>query len=349
MADPNQLAPPVALFHLTIDQARRHPPPAHVAPSPTHLEPLSKMSCQGVEVEIEPIAGEEGHAARGQDVSQGVDDAMRSVLRAGTQMEDGKQLRRGVDDQPQPQDAGMAAEPCSQFIQLQMREVQMGEEAHVQGVCVLACTSQPGGDGGLSKAEDPFGGGSVQPFGQRREHHGDLVRGSFQAVQRRVAPGSERGAASLATKRLDLFSAAMFAIPNERMEGSVGVAEVHALRVGTSKPLGAYALGGSPSAFHLSPGTYRSKRRPCTQGGSGGETTDRAIVWGAWLEQTGERRAHLGCCSRPDRTMMGPAKGTKQRQKEDEKEQEQKHMDVHEAFSLPEMSRRDRFLLEKEE
>ena len=31
---------------------------------------------------------------------------------------------------------------------------------------------------------------------------------------------------------------------------------------------------------------------------------------------------------------MGPAKGTHQRQKEDEKEQEQKHMYVHEAFSL---------------
>ncbi len=45
--------------------------------------------------------------------------------------------------------------------------------------------------------------------------------------------------------------------------------------------------------------------------------------------------------------MMGPAKRTKQRQKEDEKEQGQKHMYVYEAFSLLEMSRRDRFLLKR--
>jgi hypothetical protein len=45
--------------------------------------------------------------------------------------------------------------------------------------------------------------------------------------------------------------------------------------------------------------------------------------------------------------MMRPAKGTQQRQKEDEKKQEQKHMDVHEAFSLLEMRRWDHFLLRR--
>ena len=35
-------------------------------------------------------------------------------------------------------------------------------------------------DGGLSVAKDPFGSGRVQPFGQRREHHGDLLRGVFR-------------------------------------------------------------------------------------------------------------------------------------------------------------------------
>jgi hypothetical protein len=85
-----------------------------------------------------------------------------------------------------------------------------------------------------------------------------------------------------------------------------------------------------------------------THRGSGAETTGGAIVLGAWLEQTWERRAHLGYCSRPDRTMMGKAVSTQQRQKEDKNEQEQKHKDVHEAFSLLEMRRRNRFLLKKE-
>jgi hypothetical protein len=41
----------------------------------------------------------------------------------------------------------------------------------------------------------------------------------------------------------------------------------------------------------------------------------------------------------------GPAKGTQQRESEDEQEHEQKHLDVHEAFSWLKIRRRDRFLL----
>ncbi len=52
---------------------------------------------------------------------------MRGVLRAGTQMEDGKKLRAGVDGQPEPEHLGTAAEPCSQFIQLQVRETEVAE------------------------------------------------------------------------------------------------------------------------------------------------------------------------------------------------------------------------------
>jgi hypothetical protein len=80
----------------------------------------------------------------GQDLSQGMDHRMSRVLRAGAKMEDGKQLRTGVDDQPDPEHLGGAAQPGSQFIQLQMREVQMEEEALVQGVRVFASTGQKG-------------------------------------------------------------------------------------------------------------------------------------------------------------------------------------------------------------
>ncbi len=83
----------------------------------------------------------------------------------------------------------------------------MDEEVLVQGLCVPACTSEPRRDGGLAIAEDPFGGGSVQPFGQSREHHSDLGRGSFQTIQ--------GGVAGLTTKRLDPLSLAMSAISEE--------------------------------------------------------------------------------------------------------------------------------------
>ena len=57
MRDPHQLAPSVAFFHLPIDQARRYLPLACFPPSASHLKPLAKMGCQGVEVQIEAITG----------------------------------------------------------------------------------------------------------------------------------------------------------------------------------------------------------------------------------------------------------------------------------------------------
>ena len=50
-----------------------------------------------------------------------------------------------------------AAEACAQFIQLQVWEPEMAEEALVQSLCVFSCTSEPRRDGGLSVAEDPLG------------------------------------------------------------------------------------------------------------------------------------------------------------------------------------------------
>ncbi len=167
MGHPHQLASPVAFFHLAIDQARRHLPPEHFPPSTYHFSPLSKMSGQGIKVEIQAITREERETARGQDVSQGVDDGMRSVLRSGAQMEHGKKLRTGVDDQPKPEHVVRAAQPGSEFVQLEVWKVEMAEEALVQGVRVFTRTGQPVSDGGLSKAEDPFSGRWVQSFGQR--------------------------------------------------------------------------------------------------------------------------------------------------------------------------------------
>ena len=110
-------------------------------------------------------------------------------------------------------------------------------------------------DGRLSIAEDPFGGGSIQSFGQHREHHSDLLRGSFQTVEGSIAPGRERGTAGLAAKGLDPLGLAMRAISDEGMDVRISDPCVGALLVGTSEALSGYALGGSPTAFHLAPGT----------------------------------------------------------------------------------------------
>ncbi len=109
-------------------------------------------------------------------------------------------------------------------------------------------------DGRLPVAEDPFGGGRIQPFGNGREHHGDLVGRSFQTVQGGVATGGEGGAASRTSKRLDALGFAMRAIPDERMDVSIGDPAVRALLMGAGEALGVHSLGGSPAAFPLIPG-----------------------------------------------------------------------------------------------
>ena len=72
-----------------------------------------------------------------------------------------------------------------------------------------------------------------------------------------MAPGSERGAAGLTAKGLDLLGLAMPAIPDKCVDVRIGDAEVGALLVWTSEALGGYPLGCSSAAFDLAPGAHR--------------------------------------------------------------------------------------------
>jgi hypothetical protein len=70
-------------------------------------------------------------------------------------MQDRKKLRTGVDDQPQPQDVGMAAQPRPQLIQRERGKLELTENVFVQGLGMLAGAGQPGGDGRLPRALRP--------------------------------------------------------------------------------------------------------------------------------------------------------------------------------------------------
>ncbi len=141
MGHPNQLASSVAFLHLAIDQASRHLPLAHDPPATTFCDPVAKMSRQGIEVEVEPVTGEKRKAIRGQSLSQRVDEPMGHVLGAGTQLEHRQNLRARIESQPQPEHLTGAAQPGTNFIQLQVREMQMAEEALMQGLRVRARAS----------------------------------------------------------------------------------------------------------------------------------------------------------------------------------------------------------------
>ena len=52
LRDPRQLTPPIAFFHLAVDQTRRHLPSMCFPPSLNHLKPLAEMGRQSIKVQV---------------------------------------------------------------------------------------------------------------------------------------------------------------------------------------------------------------------------------------------------------------------------------------------------------
>ena len=59
------------------------------------------MGRECIKVQIEPITGKERNTARGEDLSQRVDEQVRHVLGARTQLEHRQKLGARIDGQPQ--------------------------------------------------------------------------------------------------------------------------------------------------------------------------------------------------------------------------------------------------------
>jgi hypothetical protein len=96
----------------------------------------------------------------------------------------------------------------------------------MEDLSVPACAHEPGGDGGLSVAENSLSSGRIQPFGQCRQDNSNLLRGGFQTVQGSVSPGSKSGMAGRASKRLNLLGLTMLAISDQGMDLSSSDPEV---------------------------------------------------------------------------------------------------------------------------
>ena len=102
------------------------------------------MGCERREIHMQAITGKERETAGGQELSQRVDEQVRRLLSAGTQMQHRQNLSARIDGQPQPEHLGGAAEPCANFIQLQVRNVQVAEAALMEDLSMLACSSEKG-------------------------------------------------------------------------------------------------------------------------------------------------------------------------------------------------------------
>ena len=137
VSDPHQLAPSVAFLHLAVDQVWLNLPLAHVTPSTTQLKPLTKVGRESIKVEIEPITRKERETARGPAFSQSVDErcAMCCVRGPSSSTEN---FVQGINGQPEPQHLFGIAQPGAQFIQLEMRDLEVWKQRSCK---VCACSS----------------------------------------------------------------------------------------------------------------------------------------------------------------------------------------------------------------
>ncbi len=147
---------------------------------------------------------------------QGVDDHVRCILSAGAEMEYGKNLREGIDGQPEPEHLCGAAQPCAQFVQLEVREPQIARCERWCKVCAYSpARVRKASDGGLPVAEDTLCSGRIQPKGSRSQRDCDPAREGVFKRYKGVWRRAESGAASRASKGLDLLSTTMGAFSKE--------------------------------------------------------------------------------------------------------------------------------------
>ncbi len=92
------------------------------------------MSCQGIEIGMKAIAGEEGQTTRNQLLTQAVDEQMSHAMGARTQQPHGNACAERIDGHPEPEDLGMAAQSRAEFIELQMGKGELAEGAFMQAL-----------------------------------------------------------------------------------------------------------------------------------------------------------------------------------------------------------------------
>jgi hypothetical protein len=85
-------------------------------------------------------------------------------------------LGQRIDRQPEPTRLCPLPEAGTQFVKLDVREVETLSDAVVQGRAVYSSPCQPGGDSRVAMPEHPQGRGHTQPFRQRREHFRNPLR-----------------------------------------------------------------------------------------------------------------------------------------------------------------------------
>ena len=125
-------------------------------PSPHIRNPLPKMCCERIKVQVQTVAGEHRDAAGGQPMTQGMHCRMYRGLSAHTQIQNWDDFGERVNGQPQPERVCTAPEARANLVQLHVRQLELMEPVLVEGCAMLSCPCEPGGDCGRAMAEHPY-------------------------------------------------------------------------------------------------------------------------------------------------------------------------------------------------
>jgi hypothetical protein len=194
------------------------------------------------------------------------------------------QLAQGIDRQPQPQCVGAVRQARSELVELDVRQVELPQDAVVKRRAVFTRPRQPAGNRRVRVAEDPRRGRDRQPLCQCCQDFATALGGGFQTVEWRIATRAKGGPTRLAAQGLDALAREVRAISDQGVDLRVGQAIVLTGAIGAGKPLCGDALGCAAAAFALTPGRHRWTGRSGCGLVRALLATGWAIVGGAGLE-----------------------------------------------------------------
>ncbi len=158
---------------------------------------------------------------------------MCGVLSPRATVQHGYALRERIQRAPPPQHVRAIAEVRAEFVQLEMRELEVPNPAVVQRCAVLAGPRQPRADRAFAVAKHPHRCGERETFSQGRQDCCNAGGRCFEPIERCIMAGGEGRSTRLATKGLDPVSATWLIRPVFVLSAGIHHLLRHALRLPT--------------------------------------------------------------------------------------------------------------------
>ena len=178
-------------------------------------------------------------------------------------MQHGEEFGEWIHHHPEPKHVRSITEPCPEFVELEVWEREVPKPTVVQGGAVLTGPREPGGECAFAVAKHPYGSANSEPFRQCTQDFRHTCRCGFEAIERCVTPGGERGPTGLTAEGLDALDLAMRAVAHEGMDGGVDDTEIDAGGVRAREAISSDPLGCTSPALAFPPRAGQREWRRC--------------------------------------------------------------------------------------